>query len=234
MKPIPLTLKGILDKYTIKGTEESCWLWTGQLTVYGIPTVMYKKTISVRKFVYEQMYGRVKSHATFINTCDNKKCVNPKHIKIKKPPTEEEKLKRQKKYNKKYKKQDPEGWKNRQKEYENYRTAEENFSNETIECLHTSDDMHYKLYRVKHVNNVVLKKSEYHQNRIRRNGKPGDDFDIKDSKPFACFIFLDQARMFGDMLYPENYIIFDTSPEPRKKRVMNPYEKLALAIEKLD
>lgn len=55
--------------------ESQCWEWNAAKHKYGV----YKGT-TAHRFVYEQFYGKVNKNLEIDHICNNKICVNPKHL----------------------------------------------------------------------------------------------------------------------------------------------------------
>jgi hypothetical protein len=69
--------------YLVKGGEDDCWDWTGPVTNKGHPTIARggKGTgqMSARILAYRLACG-VEPDREVLTTCDNKCCLNPRHL----------------------------------------------------------------------------------------------------------------------------------------------------------
>lgn len=67
-------------KYTEKSTEEECWIWKGtRCNDYGVLN-REGKNVYVHRLSYEIHKGTIKEGLFVLHRCNNKLCVNPKHL----------------------------------------------------------------------------------------------------------------------------------------------------------
>lgn len=79
--PIPIAER-LMNK-TIK--TETCWFWSGQKTHNGYGQFVYREGKNIKctmahRAIYQTFIGPINPGLTLDHLCENKSCVNPKHL----------------------------------------------------------------------------------------------------------------------------------------------------------
>lgn len=78
IKPFDNRLKG---KYLV--TESGCWEWQGASNRDGYPVVAsYRKNYRVSRMIFSHTYGPIAPWLGVLHNCMNRKCINPKHLRL--------------------------------------------------------------------------------------------------------------------------------------------------------
>ena len=60
---------------------DGCWLWTGNLDVYGYGRVRFnRRTLKAHRVAYELFRGEIPDELLVLHECDNNPCVRPDHL----------------------------------------------------------------------------------------------------------------------------------------------------------
>ena len=61
--------------------DDGCWLWTGLVSAGGYgKTAIRRKTLAAPRVFYAHFTGQIPDSHVIVQTCRNRRCVNPEHL----------------------------------------------------------------------------------------------------------------------------------------------------------
>ena len=79
----PTLIERIAAKSDRSGGVNACWPWLGAKNPWHCArTTLKKKSIGVRRSLWEHHYGPIPDEHVVSDSCGNRGCVNPKHLRL--------------------------------------------------------------------------------------------------------------------------------------------------------
>lgn len=81
--PAPVPASERIDKLTVIGTEDQCWIWVGAKNRDGYGIIWDGKTYHMaHRVAYERAHGPIPEGLVVRHSCDTPQCCNPAHLSV--------------------------------------------------------------------------------------------------------------------------------------------------------